>query len=138
MATTRCIFTGLFGIYSEGGAAVSRTHTHTHTRWGKVSAWMVSRGTPSADPPQKLKDVETENCIRWLTRGLRWLRPPGPYANDRIRNLNSDIRSSPSFSLRFLPPCTLFSPSFSFSSPWPLLLRPLFDLGVSREIGTSI
>lgn len=60
---------------------------------GKVSASTVPRDTSPADPVQKLKNAETENCIRRLTRAI----PPGGFP----RNVTSKFKFEPTRDVLF-------------------------------------
>lgn len=73
MATTRCIFTGrLFGIYSEGGATVSRIYTHAgerscrrrpagHLRPILFKNWRTSRPKTASDG----WPGDSDGCVPW-------------------------------------------------------------------------
>lgn len=118
MATTRCIFTGrLFGIYSEGGATVSRIYIHT-----------LGKGLAVAVP----RDIFGRSCSKIEGRRDRKLHPmadqgtpmvasPGAICQRRIRNLNSDIYIYTSTNV-FSPVCMCSSSFLSTLCPFLFLV----------------
>jgi len=112
MATWRCTFTGVIRSLQFGnGVAVTPAayiliHVYVHIRIHvrvhpyRVFRRRIPRDPSPADPVEKLKDAETENCIRRLTR-----TPPENSQGARrsrrhveIRNLNSSTHARPSLS----------------------------------------
>lgn len=85
------LYGGLFRVYSSGmESPLSRIHIHIHKHHGESLRVDVPRDLSPADPVKKLKDSETENCIRRLTRAVPGGSPRGGNVTSKIRNLNSN------------------------------------------------
>lgn len=72
MATWRCTFTEVIRSLQFGDRVTVTPDTciYIYTRHGESLRVDVPRDLSPADPVQKLKDGETENCIRRLTRAV--------------------------------------------------------------------
>jgi len=109
MATWRCTFTeGYFEFtvreWSRRYPGYIYMYIHIYKHHGESLRVDVPRDLSPADPVKKLKDSETENCIRRLTRAVPGGSPRGGNVTSKIRNLNSNTHAT-------------------FSSPFCLILR---------------